>query len=85
MCEKASFLALCQAGEEQADPHEIHKRLLGTGAPCIVFTQAPLAPQPGNGALDDPASGDDVESRSVAQIGEHVGDIALDLAIGRVG
>lgn len=77
----ASLLGWCQASEKQADTDEIHKGPHGTGEPFIIFTSPPLPPWPGERALDHPVSGDHVEPRPVAQLGDDVGGITLELPI----
>jgi hypothetical protein len=82
--EKPSFLAVCQAGEEEANAHEIDERFSAACLTLVVLARAALPANSREGPLDDPAFGDDARSRRIAQIAGEIGRVAPQLAERRI-
>jgi hypothetical protein len=81
VCEKASLLGWCQAGEEKADADKVHQGLLRAGEPFVVFAQPTLPPNPGKDAFDNPPFGQHPKAWLVAQIDPELRSMALELPI----
>ena len=84
MFKKASFLAPCQAGEQEPDANEVNERVGAGRQALVVLAETTLSANPRERALDHPAAWQDMEAWCVAQSRHKVRGIALQLPPVRV-